>query len=186
VAVAADWIRGSSPLKGALLGLLIQSPGHGYDLANRLNRRLGPTWQVDPKETYRPLERLERDGLALATDARQGRSARKVYSPTALAEGAFSEWMSAGSFVEPIRTHLQAKLAVARMQDLPALLDSLDVYERDCLVLCASCSGDTPPTDTLLGVQIHLERKASFRHLRAELDWIVDARRLLSELRTSP
>ena len=55
-----SWMRGSSPLKGALLGLLLQHPGHGYDLALRLHRRLGPAWQIEAKGLYPMLAQLER------------------------------------------------------------------------------------------------------------------------------
>ena len=58
-----DWMRGSSPLKGALLGLVLQRPGHGYDLANRLDRRLGPAWQITAKNIKRMIEQLNRAGL---------------------------------------------------------------------------------------------------------------------------
>jgi hypothetical protein len=37
----------STPLRGALLGLLLERPGHGGDLASRLATRLGETWRVD-------------------------------------------------------------------------------------------------------------------------------------------
>ncbi len=45
------WMRGpSTPLRGALLGLLLERPGHGGDLANRLAARLGETWRVDTND----------------------------------------------------------------------------------------------------------------------------------------
>ncbi len=36
----------STPLRGALLGLLLERPGHGGDLAHRLVGRLGETWRI--------------------------------------------------------------------------------------------------------------------------------------------
>ena len=69
-------MRGSSPLKGALLGLVLQRPGHGYDLAQRLDRRLGPAWQITAKDLYRMLEQLERAGLVSSRRVLQRRPHR--------------------------------------------------------------------------------------------------------------
>src|SRR5580698_9239159 len=66
-AVDRTWMRGSSPLKGAILGLVLERPGHGYDLGARLGARLGPTWAIDPKRLYRMLDQLERAGLISGT-----------------------------------------------------------------------------------------------------------------------
>ena len=47
---------GSAPLRGALLGLLLERPGHGGELANRLVTRLGDTWRIDSNDVYRLLD----------------------------------------------------------------------------------------------------------------------------------
>ena len=90
---AADdraWMRGSSPLKGAILGLVLERPGHGYDLGARLRARLGPSWAIDPKRLYRMLDQLERASLisgAVESDPDNPRLQRTVYSATELAPG---------------------------------------------------------------------------------------------------
>ena len=80
------WMRGpSTPLRGALLGLLLERPGHGGDLANRLAARLGETWRVDTNDVYRLLEQLEKTGLAISRDEPKRGNARRthlVYHPT--------------------------------------------------------------------------------------------------------
>jgi DNA-binding PadR family transcriptional regulator len=187
VGLQPEWMSGNcSPLKGAALGLLVQRPGHCYELASRMNARLGPAWLVDPKELYRPLKALEREGLVRSECVAHNAAAyRKVYRPTERSAGALGAWMSAdtpGAGLRfSMRTELRAKLCVARKQDIPFLLGSLDVHERECRTLLAATSDELPPIETLLGLEMRLERTASLRHLRAELDWVVDARRLLSE-----
>src|ERR1700728_765051 len=87
-AIDRTWMRGSSPLKGAILGLVMERPGHGYDLGGRLGARLGPTWEIDPKRLYRMLDQLERAGLIAGTieqDPDHSRQHRTVYHPTELA-----------------------------------------------------------------------------------------------------
>src|ERR1700704_6664322 len=81
------WMRGpSTPLRGALLGLVLERPGHGGDLANRLAARLGETWRVDTNDVYRLLEQLESTGLAVSRDEpKRGGNHRRthlVYQPT--------------------------------------------------------------------------------------------------------
>ena len=34
-------------MRGVLLGLVLERPGHGGDLANRMLVRLGETWRID-------------------------------------------------------------------------------------------------------------------------------------------
>jgi DNA-binding PadR family transcriptional regulator len=172
-------MRGSSPLKGALLGLLLQRPGHGYDLANRLNRRLGPVWQIEAKGLYPMLQQLERASLVCSkrVAAHGPTGQRLIYFPTARAAQALTEWMTAGAPMEPQRGELQAKLAVARAEDVPRLLDALDGYERHCLSLLGASGEELPQASSWLALTINLTRAAALARLRAELEWIALARR---------
>lgn len=178
----ATWMRGSSPLKGALLGLLLQRPGHGYDLANRLDRRLGPAWQIEAKSIYPMLQQLERAGLVtskrVAHDGPTGQ--RVVYHPTEGAQDALTAWMRTGAPKEPLRAELQAKLAVARGEDVPRLLQSLDCYERDCTALLAASSEEFSPVGSFAGLAMTLTRVGALTRLRAELEWIALARKAIA------
>src|ERR1700689_2937251 len=117
------WMRGpSTPLRGALLGLLLERPGHGGDLAHRLVGRLGETWRIDANDVYRLLEQLEKEGLACSREERRReheRRSRLVYHPTERTAEALTVWMETLLPREPVRLGLQAKLAVARPEDAP-------------------------------------------------------------------
>lgn len=179
----ATWMRGSSPLKGALLGLIMQHPGHGYDLANRLNRRLGPAWQIEAKGLYPMLQQLERAGLVLseAIDCSGPTGRRVVYYPTERAQGALTEWMAASGPTEPVRAELQAKLAVARSEDAPRLLAALDCHERHCHAMLSASSEEFPRARSWAALTMGLTRTAALIRLRAELDWVVLARQAIAE-----
>jgi len=182
-----SWMRGSSPLKGALLGLLLQHPGHGYDLANRLNRRLGPAWQIEAKGLYPMLQQLERAGLVSSRrvfgDGPTGQ--RLVYSPAPPAQAALTEWMAAGALAEPLRGELQAKVAVARAQDVPRLLAALDCYERDCRLLLRASNEEFAQARSWIALAMNLTRAAALTRLRAELEWIALARREIAAFATA-
>jgi DNA-binding PadR family transcriptional regulator len=118
----------STPLRGALLGLLLERPGHGGDLANRLAARLGETWRVDTNDVYRLLEQLEKTGLAVARDEPKRNNHRRthlVYHPTEETPEALTLWMETLLPREPVRLGLQAKLSVARQEDAHRMLEAL-------------------------------------------------------------
>jgi DNA-binding PadR family transcriptional regulator len=173
------WMRGSSPLKGALLGLLVQHPGHGYDLALRLHRRLGPAWQIEAKGLYPMLQQLERAGLVSSEKvACQGPTrGRVIYSPTERAQQALTAWMTGGRSTEPLRVELHAKLAVARREDVPLLLNALDGYEQDCTALLSASAERFPQAGSLTALAMNLTRAAALMRLRSELEWVALARR---------
>ena len=176
----AKWMRGpSTPLRGALLGLLLERPGHGGDLANRLAVRLGETWRVDTNDVYRLLEQLERTGLARSREQpKRGDGGRThlVYHPTAESSRALSQWMDTLLPREPVRLGLQAKLSVARREDAPRLLRALDAYERECLVLAQLVRPDRRAS-SWAAVCIDCTRDGVHAQLRAEADWAARTRR---------
>jgi DNA-binding PadR family transcriptional regulator len=66
-----EWLRGgSASMRGVLLGLVLERPGHGGDLANRMLVRLGETWRLDTNDAYRLLEQLEREELLVSREER--------------------------------------------------------------------------------------------------------------------
>jgi DNA-binding PadR family transcriptional regulator len=183
-ASSRDWMRGSSPLKGAILSLVIERPGHGYDLGSRLSARLGPAWAIDPKRLYRMLDQLESAGLLLATvetDPENPRQHRTVYCATPRAPRALTQWMETLAPREPTRAEIQAKVAAAREEDAPRLIVALREYERDCLRLLALNAAAGTAVRSWLGLVMGLVREAGDMQLRAELEWARHARQRIGE-----
>jgi DNA-binding PadR family transcriptional regulator len=177
-------MRGSSPLKGAILGLVLERPGHGYDLGARLRARLGPTWAIDPKRLYRMLDQLERANLisgAVERDPENPRQHRTVYSATDSAPEALRLWLETLAPREPTRVEIQAKVAAARAQDAPQLLLALRQYERECLELLRVGSEQPLPARSWLGLVMDIVRDAADVHLRAEIEWAKRTRRRIEE-----
>jgi DNA-binding PadR family transcriptional regulator len=179
------WMRGTAtPMRGALLGLLMERPGQGGELAHRLVVRMGETWRIESKSVYRLLEQLEEEGLACSrVEPRRGseRRMRVVYHPTEETAEALTIWMETLLPREPVRLSVQAKLAVAREQDVEPLLDTLRAYERECLMLAALvCTTDTDmhSWSTLL---VDCTRDSVRGVLAAEIDWARRSRLRLEE-----
>jgi DNA-binding PadR family transcriptional regulator len=168
----------SSPLKGALLCLLVQQRGYGYDLANRLERRLGPGWNINRRSLYRMLEALERDELASSDRSDEASSDRIMYDATPAAEPVVADWMES---IESglARKELQARLVVARDEDLPRLLGAVNAYERWCFAMQREIEVDLPPRQSLGGAMMYLAREADLKHIGAELSWLESVRKTI-------
>jgi DNA-binding PadR family transcriptional regulator len=174
----------STPLRGALLGLLLERPGHGGDLANRLAARLGETWRVDTNDVYRLLEQLEKTGLALSRDEPKRGNHRRthlVYHPTEETSGALTLWMETLLPREPVRLGLQAKLSVARQEDAPRLLIALRAYERECLVLAQLVAPNDGEARSWAALCMECTRDAVYAQLQTEVDWATRTRRRINE-----
>lgn len=178
-------MRGAStPLRGALLGLLLERPGHGGDLANRLSARLGETWRVDTNDVYRLLEQLENTGLAVSRDEPKRNNERRmhlVYYPTEETPKALTLWMETLLPREPVRLGLQAKLSVARPQDAQRLLAALKAYERECLVLVHLVSPTDGRVRSWTALCMDCTRDAVCAQLQTEIDWAARTRRRINE-----
>jgi DNA-binding PadR family transcriptional regulator len=182
-----SWMRGpSTPLRGALLGLLLERPGHGGDLANRLAARLGQTWRVDTNDVYRLLEQLEKTGLAESRPEPKRNNRRRthlVYHPTTETSEALTLWMETLLPREPVRLGLQAKLSVAREQDAQRMLHALKAYERECLVLAHLVAPSDGDARSWTALCLDCTREAVYAQLQAEVDWAARTRRRINEFR---
>lgn len=173
----------SMPFKHAVLALVAERPGYGYDLARRFEERVGPGWRLNASAVYPALDQLEREGLVVAeADAarRPGgtrRSPRVVYAPTAAAEDALERWRHARQpLPEPVRSELHLKLAFAHAPHYEVLRAELAAHERAAARLLARCAAATParadPARRLLDAAVA-------GRLEADLAWLRDARAAL-------
>jgi DNA-binding PadR family transcriptional regulator len=182
----SKWMRGggADALRGALLGLVLQSPGRGSELIGRLIRRVGETWRIEPKYVYRLLDALEEEGLLCSVEEpRRGteRRTRVVYHPTEQTEVALACWMKTLVPRERVRLGLQAKFAVARPEHVPGLLVALREYERECMgmaQLVFPAVGDPPSWPALF---LNITRASVHKILEAEIDWAACARQQIEE-----
>lgn len=174
-------------LRGATLALIVERPGHGYDLAARLSHRLGPAWRISAKQLYPILQQLERDGLATCAVERnpqRPRQDRFVYRATEQAPEALARWMESAVRKEPLRGDLHARIAVSKAHDAPKLLKLLDDYEAELIGLIEETTLPPALAHSWDGLHMSLTHDHADAHLKAELSWLVEARRRIREFTT--
>jgi PadR family transcriptional regulator len=99
-----DFLRGH--LEGLLLAVLVDEPGHGYALSQRLAARSGGQLAAPEGSLYPALQRLERRGLVTsAWEAVDGRR-RRVYHLSRAgrreAEAAARDWKQFAAAVDQV------------------------------------------------------------------------------------
>jgi DNA-binding PadR family transcriptional regulator len=124
----------------AVLGLVIQRPGYGYQLEQRVKERFGSA-QFVASSIYKALGRLEKDnlirvvgeeGLELADSERQRRI---KYEATQRGVAYFREWLRASSSVPLVREELQLRIAFCEPHELPRLIEIIHAEEQVCLAM---------------------------------------------------
>ncbi len=168
-------------LKHAVLALIAERRGYGYELVQRFEERVGPGWCLNPSAVYPALDQLERDGLAASTVRHGGsrRSPRVVYAPTAAGATALDVWQrTTHAPPEPVRADLHLRIAFARPEHRDALAARLAAHERDCVTLLARYPRDAAHAVELLD-------DAVVTRLQAELEWTARARRSVQPARRS-
>lgn len=167
-----------------MLALIVERPGHGYELANRLNRRLGPTWQIEPKLVYSILDDFARSNLVAAVDEAspdRPRQTRTVYHATEHATATLHRWMRSELEVGPVRPDVIARIASASPGDADELLRVLDEYESELLRLLEAIEAADPPVRSWRGLVLAIARSHTDGYLQGEFQWIVVARRRIRE-----
>lgn len=170
--------------KYAVLGLIMERRGYGYDLAQRLAERLGPAWQLNPAAVYQALNQLEADGMVESfeqpspplSDERR-RLPRLVYEATERGREAFRAWLLAPVLrQEPIRSELALKLAVAQAsnEELRGMIDGAERLLQGALGEYRDSEEPGAPWKPTA-----VARTAALFRLEGELDWLATVRPLL-------
>jgi DNA-binding PadR family transcriptional regulator len=175
--------------KNAVLGLVIERPGYGYDLARRLQERFGSSGFA-PTGVYSALDQLSSDELVRSagarTDAGNVRAApRTIYEATPKGVDHFEEWMLGCSSLAPVRDELYMKIALSKPHNLARLIELARSQEEDCLArlqaLKQTATSRGVPRDWS-EVAVLLVRDAEIKQLQARVEWLQKARVIMEKL----
>lgn len=141
----------------AVLGLVIQRPGYGYQLEQRVKERFGSA-QFVASSIYKALGRLEKDRLIRVVggedleiaNADTARERRIKYEATPEGVTYFRQWLRASSSVPLVREELQLRLAFCQPHELPRLIEIIHGEELVCLAMLGefqrNVNSKEPPT----------------------------------------
>jgi len=122
-------------IKHALLALLHQEPGYGYELKKRFQESLGPIWPLREAQVYNNLRILERAGLVTleARVPQERRPDRKEYRLTPAGQAELESWLAT-----PVNSRRRLKddfylkvTVLADVLDQPERLRDLLWQQRD-------------------------------------------------------
>jgi DNA-binding PadR family transcriptional regulator len=189
-------------VKYAVLGLLTQRRGYGYDLVQRFEEQVGPAWQLNAGAIYVALDKLEQEGLvrpvpspdgAPPTRRRTMRGAPRVtYEATREGVERFEDWMATGSSRSPMREELHLKLALSQPRNLTRLIELTYEQEQDCLERLERCREPGGVEDLLESAQPWpaiasvMVRDAEIAQLQATVEWLRRVREAMRWLQDRP
>jgi DNA-binding PadR family transcriptional regulator len=177
--------------KHAVLGLVIERPGYGYELARRLEERCG-AWRWESSGVYSALTQLESHGHVRSRGEKgrgpSGRAApRVIYESTAKGRCFFEEWMFGSSAPSPFRQELDLKILFSGPEFLPRLIDQTWAQEQQCIDDLRGLTSGTPPSSPPSGLEwrdaaVVLQRDAAIKMLQARIECLQDARGVMTEI----
>jgi DNA-binding PadR family transcriptional regulator len=189
---AGDWRAIRSPVSWALLGLVIERPGYGYELVKRFEREYAQMLQIKSDwHIYRALDGLKRKSLVeeIPADVREqpaaGRQPKPHYRATDEGVRLYAHWLTT-QVAAPRR---QSRLFVRQLAVLSSTpqraLEILDRYEEACLDVpdearSGARSGAHSDGDGSLAARLAAEE--SRLSLEATLPWLEFARSELQAL----
>lgn len=176
--------------KHAVLGLVIERPGYGYDLARRLQDRFGSSGFA-LTGVYSALDQLSADQLVRNAGSRTAGSneraaPRTIYEATPKGMDHFEEWMLGSSSLAPVRDELYMKIALSKPHNLSQLIELARAQEEECLArlerlkLPAARSRGAPRAWP--EVAVLLVRDAEIKQLQARIEWLQKARVVMDKL----
>jgi DNA-binding PadR family transcriptional regulator len=188
---ALDGAPASAPtnslLQWALLGLLIERPSYGYELAHRFERTFGGILRLSGVSyVYTALDGLRRRGLIEEVEVGDERRMPRVhYRTTATGVSAYRERLFTQMRENDRHSRLLARQLAVLAPEPELALAILDRYERACLqeaeeapaAPAQHASGATPAE-----LAARLAAEESRLSLDAKLAWVEYARRELKRL----
>jgi DNA-binding PadR family transcriptional regulator len=140
-----------------VLGLLVETPRHGYDIAAQLRpgREVGAVWTVSRPLVYRALERLEALGMVEPRRREAGQGPRRtVYGPTRRGRRALRRWLTVPvEHLRDVRGGLLLKLVIGHRLGLDP--GPLVAVQREAFGPHLAALGDEPDHDDVVGLWRH-------------------------------
>ena len=148
----------------AVLGLLVEQPRHGYDIAAELqpDTEVGEVWRLPRALVYRAITRLQALQLAEAqgTQPGSGGPPRTVHSATEEGRRRFDDWLATPvDHLRDLRAEFLLKLVFARRLGVDA--GELVRAQRQRLDAQLTALAERPPSDEVVALWRHHSAQAA-------------------------
>lgn len=135
--------------KHVVLGLVIERPGYGYELQQRLDRRFA-FLGLSERVVYRALDSLCRDGLIEEVGEKQiGRTSRgapkKIYAATSTGLDEFGGWIAEPCEIAVVREEVHVKVVLSQEQNFARVIELTERLEQACLMALREMQEAEPP-----------------------------------------
>jgi DNA-binding PadR family transcriptional regulator len=180
-----------SAVHWALLGLVIERPSYGYELAHRFEHTYAGMLHLSGiSYVYTALDTLQRRGLTKEiAGTRTGRQPKPRYRATEQGIRAYQERLTEQIQEDMRRARLFARQLAVFAQEPEMGLEIVERYGEACLQEAGSASllataTDQPP-DPIAGLASRLVSEESRLSMEAKLPWVEYARREFKALAAS-
>jgi DNA-binding PadR family transcriptional regulator len=177
-----------SSIQHAVLGLVIERPGYGYEIAQRMVERVG-SLRASETAVYPALRKLKGDGFIQQRQTRRAAVANApVYKQATWYEATdegrvhLHEWIIAPTEPAPLRDEIHIKIAFASPGELPQLVDQTRDLEKAYLARIEDLASPDTDVDALLDAkewrpigQLWL-RRTEVAYLTVSIEALQDAR----------
>lgn len=177
-------------VRHALLGLLAQKPGHGYELHAAFEAIVGgdSLWNLKLPQVYTTLERLQQAGwVECASDLGEGdEPSRRLYALTPAGCTALQQWFDSGVETGHEKDELYVKLMVALVSgqgDPARILQTQRAFLFRQLHNATRQRNELDPQTELAQI-LFLDKV--IMHLEADLRWLDLTESRLEEIRRQP
>jgi DNA-binding PadR family transcriptional regulator len=163
----------------ALLGLLYETPGHGYELHRRVITDLGQVWHLSQSQAYSILKRLESHGDISAEEIPQEKlPPRQLLHMTPQGRKRFLEWLDtpSGGSTRAIRLEFVTRLYFLRLYMPEKIAQAFDRQRTEAEIhlheLKSRCA-ELPEEQIYdrMSVDLRIEQ------LKAVLEWLDDSQK---------
>lgn len=172
-------------VRQAVLGLVIERPGYGYELDARLTERIG-SWRHSGTAVYPALRSLTRDGSLRERVERPVHDRVVWYEATERGRAEFEAWMRRPPSLLPLRDDLHVKIALASRDDLVFLIEQARAQEQLCLDRIGRLTDTGADPEQLLRPDVQWPsigqlwlRRTEVAHLTATIESLQQARTLM-------
>lgn len=174
-------------LKYLILGLLSLQPMSGYDLGRAFANSVTHLWHADQSQIYRTLARLGDSGAIDTTVIPQdGKPDRKVHELTEAGRAELAAWLGSPLEEQQSKEPFLARLFFAAPLGVAAVLELLTEREAQVRSVLDTLGAIEAPPGDLAATLRAATLRAGLAQGEAELRWLEQTRRQLSELKSDP